>query len=140
RDRGALALPARKLRRHTLAHLGRETDALENLRDAALDLLARKRALRGERQRNDVFHLAARVERGERVLEHRLDQAGARLAVEREQPLALDQRAPRCGREQPEDQARERRFSATGLADDAQYATCRHAEGNVVDRDHVLLL
>jgi hypothetical protein len=50
--------------------------------------------LRGERQRDDVLDAPARIERGERVLEHRLDQPGARLAVEVEQALAVDQHAP----------------------------------------------
>ena len=140
RDRGALALPAGKLRRHALAHPGRKPDAFENLGDPALDLGARECALGHQWKCDDVLDALARIERGERILEYRLDQPGARLAVEREQPLALDQRAPRGWREQPEDEARERRFSAAGLADDAEYAACRHAEGNVVDRDHVLLL
>ena len=40
--------------------------------------------------------------------------------------------------EQPEDQARQRGFAAAGLADDAEHAAGRHAEGDVVDRDHAL--
>ena len=72
----------RKLRRHALAHLRGEADALENIRRPPLDLAARERALRQQGQRDDVADAPARIERGERILKHRLDQPGARLAVE----------------------------------------------------------
>ena len=121
------------------AHFGRQADALQDGRDAPLDLAAREGALRGERQRHDVIDAAARIERGERVLEHRLDQPRARLAVEIEQALSVDQRGAGGRREQPEDQPRERRLPAAGLAHDPEHAAGRHAERHIVDRDHVPL-
>src|SRR6185295_6558418 len=82
RNRRALALPAGELRRHALAHRGRKADALENTTDPALDLAARKRALGCQRQGYDVLDAPARIERGEWILKHRLDQPGTSLAVE----------------------------------------------------------
>jgi hypothetical protein len=131
-----MALPAGQLRRHALAHRSRKADALQNASDPPLDLAARERTLGDKRQRHDVLDAAARIERGERILEHRLDQAGARLAVEIEQALAVDQHGARCRLEQPEDEACERGFAAAGLADNAEHAARRDAERNVVDRDH----
>jgi hypothetical protein len=127
------------LRRHALAHLGREPDALENVRHAAIDLAARERALRRERQRHDVLDAPARIERGERVLEHRLDQARTFFPVEPEQALAVDQRGARGWRKQSEDQPRQRGFPAARLADDAEHAAGRYAEGDIVDRDDMFL-
>ena len=106
--------------------------------DPALDLAARERALGCQRQGYDVLDAPARIERGERILEHRLDQPGARLAVEVEQALAVDQHGTRRRLEQSEDHARERGFPAAGLADNAEHAAGRDAEGDIVDRDHAL--
>ena len=108
------------------------------LADPALDLAAREGALGGQRQGHDVLDAPARIERGERILEHRLDQPGARLAVEVEQALAVDQHGARRRLEQSEDQARQRGFAAAGFADNAEHAAGRDAERDVVDRDHAL--
>jgi hypothetical protein len=55
-----------------------------------------------------------------------------------EQALAVDQHGARRRLEQSEDHARERGFPASGLADDAEHAAGRDAEGDIVDRDHAL--
>ena len=108
------------------------------LRDPALDLAAREGALGCQRQGYDVLDAPARIEGSERILEHRLDQPGARLAVEVEQALAVDQNGPRRRLEQSEDHARERGFTAAGLTDNAEHAAGRDAEGDVVNRNHAL--
>ena len=117
RDGDALALPAGELLGEPRRHLRREADAGEHLRHALAPLRGRD-ALRGERQGDDVGDAVARVERGIRVLEHRLDHARALLPVHVGEPPPVDQHAAGDRLQQAEDDARERRLAAAGFADD----------------------
>ena len=120
-----------------LAHLGREADACQHLVDALRDLRPPDVALGAQRHGDDVAHARQRVKRGEGVLEHRLDEAGARLAIHVDDALALDGDVAGAGFEQAEDQARQGGLAAARFADDAQHAARRHGEGHVVDRHHM---
>ena len=140
RDRDALALAAGELGGQPLAHLGGEADTLEHDLDAPGDLGARERALGQQRQRHHVAHPLARIERGERILEYRLDEARAGPAIQIGEALALDEGLAGGRRQQPEDQPRQRGLAAAQFADDAEHAARRHAERYVIDRDHVARL
>ena len=94
-------------------------------------------ALGDERHGDDVAHARQRIERGEGILEHRLDQARAGLAVHVDDPLALDRDVAGAGLEQAQDQAGQGGLAAARFAHDAQHAAGRHGEGDVVDGDHV---
>jgi len=96
------ALPARELRWHAPAHLGGEADTFENFGNAAIDLAARQRPLRLQRQRHDIPDVAARIERGERILKHRLDQpVRAPCGRDRTGGLPSDQHGSGGRREKP---------------------------------------
>ena len=83
---------------------------------------------------DDVAHPPARVERGEGVLEHRLDQPGPRAPVEVGQALAVDQHLAGRGRQQAQDEARQGGLAAAALSHHAQHAAGGQREGHVVHR------
>jgi hypothetical protein len=94
-------------------------------------------ALRHERHGHDVAHTPARVQRGEGILEDRLDQARAGAAIHVGEALSVHQHLAGGGRQQAEDHAGEGGLAAAALADDAEHAAGGHGEGDVVDRDDV---
>ena len=135
-DGHALALAARELGRQALALFGGETDAGQHLAHARPSLGV-GHALGHQRHADDVDDPAARVERGERVLEHRLDQLCPLAAGHGAQGAAVDQDVAAGGGMQAEDQAGQRGLAAAGFADDAEAAAPWHRERNAVDgADH----
>ncbi len=86
-----------------------------------------------------VSHARQRIERGEGVLEDRLDQARARLAVHVDHAPAFDRDVAGRGFEQAEDQPRQGGLAAARFAHHAQHAALRHGEGDVVDRHDVTI-
>ena len=142
---------------HALAHAARElvrvvVDAPRGRRDADLleqrDRAARARGLAHREVRaNRLDDLAAdrveRIERGERVLEHRADLAAAdpahlrvRQAVDApavEADLAAGDAARRV--DEPDDRRPGDRLAGAGLADHAEHLAARDLEADVVDGD-----
>ena len=72
RDRDPLPLAARELMRVARHHLGREAHHLEQLCDPVEPLCLRQAVLHIQRLGNHPCHRHARIERGERILEHDL--------------------------------------------------------------------
>ena len=138
-DGDPLALAAGQFGWQAAAHLGGEADSRQHLVGAPGPLGTTDVALRRQGHGDDVGDLGQRIERGEGILEHRLDQARACLAVHVEDALALDGDVPGVGLEQAEDQARQRGLAAARFADDAQHAAFRHSQTYIVDRDHPAL-
>ena len=81
--------------------------------------------------------LASGLSEANGILEHRLDQPSARLAIHVEDALALDGDVAGGRRQQAEDQARQGRLAAARFAHHAQHAAGRYGEGHVIDGDHV---
>ena len=131
-DRHALALPAGQLRRLAPRHFRRQADACEHLHHPVAHLRARHIALRGKWQGNDLLHRAARIERGERVLEHRLDQPRPLPPVHAVQAPSVDTHLAGTCRQQAEDHACEGGLAAAGLADDAEHLAGRQRERHAV--------
>ena len=79
--------------------------------------------------RDQLAGLAARIERGERVLEHHLDMARLRRAAPRASGWPRSMPSSRiCAAiriEQPHDAARQRRLAGAGFADDAERRAAR---------------
>ena len=103
----------------------RETDALEHGIDPVVDFGLRDVALGCERQSDDIAHASARIERGKRVLEHRLDQARALAPVEVSETAAVNKGFSECRRQEAEYQPRERGLPATGFPHDAEHTPGR---------------
>ena len=122
-DGDALALAARQLGRQALAHLGATgRPAPASRRRACAISLRVDVALGTERHGDDVAHARQRVERGEGILEHRLDQPRAGAAIHVDDALALDRDVAGGRREQAQDQAGEGGLAAARFAHDAQHA------------------
>jgi len=136
-DGDPLTLAARQFSGQALAHLARQAHPHQHLVDPLCGLAAVDIALRTQRQGDDVAHARQRIERGEGILEDRLDEARAGPAIHVDDPLAFDGDIAGTGFEQAQDQSREGGLAAARFADDAQNAAGRHGEGHVVDGDHV---
>src|SRR6185503_12800503 len=77
-----------------------------------------------------------RVDRAERVLEHRLDllaEPAEPAAFERRDVAVLEHDAAGSGIDQPQDAARERALARAGLADDGEHLARMDLEVHVVD-------
>ena len=68
------------------------------------------------------------IERGKRVLEHRLDQPRAFAPVHGGEAASVDQNLACARRQQAEDQPRQRGLAAAGFADDAKHVAGAQAE------------
>ena len=138
-DADALALAARELVREALDVLGREPDAVEQLLDAAVELLARGDAVELQRVADDLADALARVQRRVGVLEDHLHLAPQRpqLALAQLGELgAAEAHRPRGRGEQLEHRARQGRLAATRLADEADRLALLDAERDAVDGAH----
>ncbi len=121
RDRDALALPAAELVREAAARGGGKPDELEQLRDARIPGRAVSSAPSGEPVADLVADLAARVERGVRVLEHELEPGEvvrAGTSGEWGDLAALEAHAASGWGDQPDGGAGEARLPATRFADE----------------------
>ncbi len=133
-DRHPLALTARQLAREAVGHVRRKANAGELRGDAVGDGAGRQSALRDQRQADHVAHPPARIERPDRILEHRLDHTRALTPAKCGERLAADPHLAGRRRQQTQDQPGEGGLAAAGLADHAKYAARRKAQGDVVDR------
>ena len=83
-------------------------------------------------------HRGARIEGGQRILEHHLEARRARAAAPRRAARADRRRrswiAPRVRLDQPHDEPRERRLAAAGWPDQRQRLAARDAKDDAVDR------
>ena len=140
RNGDALALAAGQFGGETIAHLARQADTLQHLVDPLGDLGAGEGALRLQRHRHDVADAGQRIERRERILEHRLDQPRAGLAIHVDDALALDRDVAGVGREQAQDQAGEGGLAAARFAHDPEHAARRHGKRDAVDGDDATIL
>ena len=87
--------------------------------------------------RHQFRRLAARIERGERVLKHHLDvpRLAAYFFARQFRPVAaVEHDRSRVRVDQPHDAARQRRFARAGFADDAERRASRQVERHVLDR------
>src|SRR5437762_2844250 len=139
RDRDPLPLAARELVREEIGGAVGQPHQLEQAGDALRDLAGPEPLVGDERLGDDLVHAHARVERGERILEHGLDRAAIGVehrAVQRLEvaPLESDHARRRLLEEQ--DQLRGRRLAAPGLADEAQRPPRLDAERHLVHGAH----
>jgi hypothetical protein len=108
RDRDPLPLAAGELARHALGHLAGNSNARQHLHDPIGALRLRQIALGRQRQADDVADALTRVERGVRVLEHRLNQSRAFAPVHAGQAASVHQNLARGWRQQAHDEAGKR--------------------------------
>src|SRR6185437_3764124 len=107
---------ARELARVSVDQSPRQADELHELLDARPALRARADVMDVERQGDDLRQSLARVERGIRVLEDRLDAACDLVAADGLDRLAAEQNLAAGRRQQAEHHARQRGFAAAALA------------------------
>ncbi len=116
-----------------------ETDDLEQLLDAALDLGFGAELVHLQRLGDDEADALARVQRRVRVLEdhHHLAAERAHLRAREIGDVVAAELDRAAGRiEQLHDAARHRRLATARLADDAERLALAHGERNAVDRLH----
>ena len=135
-DADALALAAREFMRKPVRRARIEADELEKpfrLFEGELAWNAgRDRTVRDARA-----DAPARIERGERILEHHLDTAPAFPQLpppQLREVRAADPNAARVGSEEPGDQAGDGRFSRTGFADEAERFSSADGEAHIAHR------
>ena len=90
-----------------------------------------------DRLGQDVAHSHARIEAGERILEHHLDAAAHAAQPAGRQIVdapAVQHHLARGDVEQPQDGAADRRLAAAGFADQRQRLAARDLERHAVDR------
>ena len=144
RDRDALALTARELVRILVRYLLRrhETDGLEQLVHALVDLRRRDDVVDAQRPRDVVSHGLDRVQRAERVLEDELNLRAVTedvLAPAHLRDVFVPEEHGAGGRVvQPCDESRHRALAAAALADERRDRAGTEREGNVLDGMHVL--
>src|SRR5262249_5654469 len=137
RDADAGALPAGELVRVARLEAGIEADPREQRVDIALAPGLGDDAVNDRRLANAVREPHGRIERGDRVLKDHLD-LGERLAAGSSRKLrkgpAAEPHLAAARRHDAGDDARERRFSATGLADQTDDLALRDREVDAIDR------
>ena len=114
-DADALALAAGELVRIAVAHVACQADALEQLADAVVDLVAGHELVGQDRLGDDVAYAHARVERRVGILEDQLDVTAALLALCRrhlDEVLALEDDLAGRGGEQGGDHLADGRLAA----------------------------
>jgi hypothetical protein len=139
RDADALALAAGELMREILHLVRPQANLPEQLGDARLFCLAAGKPVHAERLADDVARGHARIERGERVLEHDLHRAAHRAHVglaQRRDIGAVELDAAGGRLDQPQHGARHRRLAAAGFSDEAQRLADTEREADAVDRMH----
>ena len=122
RQPDALALAAGEFVRKPVAGGRIEADQREQFPGVG-DRLRPRRAVHDRALRHQFGRLAARIERGERVLKHHLDmpRLAADIFARQLRPvLALEHDRSGVRIDQPHDAARQRRFARAGFADDAE--------------------
>ena len=134
RDADALALPAGEFMRQPSHDQGRiEPDRGEHLVDEPLALLRILDARNHQRLGDDVADLAARVERGDRILEDQLHAPAHQpqgIALHRREIVTVEQNAPRGRPAQLQHRPAQRRFSAAGFADQTQRFAAGDLQGH----------
>ena len=139
RDVDALALAAAQLVRVAAAVETRvEADAAQH-RARPLARLGARRAVHEQAEGDGVLDGQAGVQRRVRVLEDQLHVAAQPLHARRRRAphvLAGEPHGAGVGLDQTQDQPRQRRFAAAGLADDPEGLSRIDVERDVVDRAH----
>ena len=138
-DRDALALPAREFVREQIRRAIRQPDHVEQPQHPRAHFAARQFLVGDERFGDDGADPHARVQRGIRVLKHRLDRFAVMpppggIEFVQIAPLEAHDAAGRLL--QPQDELRRRCFAATGLADDAEGLAALDRKRDAVDRAH----
>ena len=136
RNRDALALAAGKLRGIARGGIRRHPDAGQNVADAGVTLSARQRAVHQQGLCQRVADRARRIERAVWVLKHHLDfarQIASPAPRRMRDVLAVETDTPRRGRSQTKDDAADRRFAGTGLADQPDRFAGHHVKGHAIE-------
>jgi len=138
RDRDALALPARELVRIAVELQRIEPDPHHRASDELGDRAPAEFGRVGhQRLGDDLAGRHARIERGQRILEHDLEIAAQRTARAPVEPCEIaTEPGDRAGRRrhQAEDRARQGRLAAARFADHAERLARRHREAHPVER------
>ena len=136
RDGDALPLASGELTGYSFGHLAGNSYARQHLHDAIGLPGLRQIALGGQRQADNVANALARVERGERVLEHGLDQARSLASIHAGEAAPIHQSLARGWRQQAHDQTGKRRLAAAGFTHDTQHVARRKRERHPVHCAH----
>jgi hypothetical protein len=139
RDVHALALsPAQLVRVPAAVEPRIEADAAQQ-RPGPLARLATRRAVHEEAERHGVLHRETGIQRRVRVLEDELHVAPQPLHARPGRAahvLAAEGQAPGVGLDQAQQEPRQRRLAAAGLADDPERLGRIDVERHAVDRAH----
>ncbi len=125
--------------REILHLIGAQADLLEQLGDPLLLPRAARQPMHGQGLADDIARCHARVERGERVLEHDLHRAAIRPQrglAQRRDILAIESDRAAGRLDQSQHGARYRRLAAAGFADQAERLAGAEREADAVDRMH----
>ena len=138
-DADALPLSAGELMRIVLHLVGPQAHLREQFGNAFLLRATGCKPVHAERFADDIARGHARIERGERVLEHDLHRAPMRphLGLAQTGDVgAVELDGARGRLHQPQHAARDRRFAAAGFADQPERLALADRKADAVDRMH----
>src|SRR5882757_7310053 len=135
----ALPLSAGELMRIVLHLVGPQAHLREQFGDPFLFLATGREPVDAERFADDIAGGHARIERGERILEHDLHRAPMRTQfrlAERRDVLAVQFDGAAGWLDQPQHGPCHRRFTATGFTDQPQRFAGAYGKTDAIDRMH----